>query len=317
MGTIIIYAIVAMSVAGLVLSLILYIVAQKFKVIEDPRIDQVAEVLPGANCGGCGFAGCKALAEAIVKAGNLEGKNCPVGGASVMTQVGEIMGLSTAESEPMIAVIRCNGGSCNTKRKVEYDGVMDCVSANQNFSSEGGCSFGCLGLGTCVSVCKFDAIHINPDTQLPEVVEDKCVACGACVKACPRIVIELRNKNKNSRRVFVSCINKEKGATAKKNCDVACIGCGKCEKECKFDAITIENNLSYIDFNKCKLCRKCVAVCPTGAIHAVNFPPAKPKVEQPTQATEQSKLEKEILENKHMDAVDVTNTTENQIIKSE
>ena len=275
MGTIIIYAIAAMAVAGLVLSLVLYIVAQKFKVVEDPRIDQVAEVLPGANCGGCGFAGCRGLAEAIVKAGDMENKSCPVGGAAVMAKVGEIMGLAASESEPMLAVVRCNGGKCNTKQKVIYDGVADCVSANQNFSSEGGCAFGCLGLGTCASVCKFDALKVNPQTGLPEVDEDKCVACGACVKACPRKVIELRKKGKSNRRVFVSCINKEKGAAAKKNCDVACIGCGKCEKECPFGAITIENNLSYIDFNKCKMCRKCVAVCPTGAIHAVNFPPAK------------------------------------------
>ena len=277
MGTVIIYAIAAMAIAGLILSLVLYLVAQKFKVVEDPRIDEVAEVLPGANCGGCGFAGCRGLAEAIVKAGDMENKTCPVGGAAVMAKVGDIMGLAAAESAPMVAVVRCNGGKCNTKAKVVYDGVADCASANQNFSSEGGCQFGCLGLGTCASVCKFDALYVNEQTGLPEVNEEKCVGCGACAKACPRKVIELRKKGKNSRRVYVCCINKDKGAAAKKNCEAACIGCGKCEKECPFGAITIENNLSYIDFNKCKMCRKCVAVCPTGAIHAVNFPPAKPK----------------------------------------
>ncbi|MGP1514644.1 MAG: RnfABCDGE type electron transport complex subunit B [Bacteroidales bacterium] len=296
MGTIIIYAVMTMAIAGLVLSLVLYVVAQKFKIVEDPRIDNVVGVLPGANCGGCGFAGCKALAEAIVKSGNLDGKYCPVGGSAVMTKVGDIMGLKAEESEPMIAVVRCNGGKCNTRKKVEYDGVMDCISASMNFATEGGCSFGCLGLGTCVSVCKFEALHINPITQLPEVSEENCVACGACVKACPRKIIELRTKNKNSRRVFVCCINKDKGGEAKKNCDVACIGCGKCEKECKFGAITIENNLSYIDFNKCKLCRKCVPVCPTGAIHTVNFPTAKPRAESSairTILSEKVQMEKE------------------------
>lgn len=283
MGTIIIYGVIALTVAGIILSLVLYLVAQKFKVVEDPRIDLVAEKLPGANCGGCGFAGCRALAEAIVKAENLDGKACPVGGAPVMAQVAEVMGLQAEESDPMIAVVRCNGGKCNTHKKVEYNGATDCFVANQNFAGEGGCSFGCLGLGNCTKACKFDAIHMNKETGLPEVDEEKCVACGACVKACPRGVIELRKKGLKNRRVFVSCINKEKGAAAKKNCDVACIGCGKCEKVCPFGAITIENNLSYIDFNKCKMCRKCVAECPTGAIHAVNFPPAKPKVEIPTE----------------------------------
>ncbi len=286
MTQIIIYAIIAMTVAGVVLSLVLYLVAQKFKVVEDPRIDEISEILPGANCGGCGFAGCRALAEAIVKSGNLDGKRCPVGGDAVMQKVGAVMGIEAALSEPVVAVVRCNGGKCNTQQKVVYDGVRDCASANQNFASEGGCPFGCLGLGTCESVCNFDAIHINEQTGLPEVNQDKCVGCGACVKACPRKVIELRKKGLKDRRVFVCCINKEKGAVAKKNCDVACIGCGKCEKECPFGAITIENNLSYIDFNKCKLCRKCVAVCPTGAIHAVNFPEKKPVENTPSENTD-------------------------------
>ncbi|MCF0210740.1 MAG: RnfABCDGE type electron transport complex subunit B [Bacteroidales bacterium] len=292
MGTIVIYAIVAMTIAGIILALVLYLVAQKFKVIEDPRIDQVAEKLPGANCGGCGFAGCRGLAEAIVKAGDLEGKACPVGGAPVMAQVAEVMGLKAEASDPLIAVVRCNGGKCNTHTKAKYDGAKDCIAANQNLSSEGGCGFGCLGLGNCTKACKFDAIIINEETGLPEVDEEKCVGCGACAKACPRGVIELRKKGLKDRRVFVSCINKEKGAAAKKNCDVACIGCGKCEKECPFGAITVTNNVSYIDFNKCKMCRKCVAVCPTGAIHAVNFPPAKPKAEVENNAeTTETKIE--------------------------
>ncbi len=271
----IIYAILALSIIGAVAALILYFVAQKFKVYEDPRIDSVCEKLPGANCGGCGFAGCRALAEAIVKDESLENKFCPVGGANTMNEIAEVMNLSVEESEPKIAVVRCNGGKCNTHAKADFEGFDNCLFAHMTFSSEGGCANGCLGLGNCVKACNFDAIAINKETGLPEVVEDKCVACGACVKACPRSVIELRNKGKNSRRVFVSCINQEKGAAAKKNCEAACIGCGKCAKACPFEAITINNNVAYIDFNKCKLCRKCVAECPTGAIHAVNFPVKK------------------------------------------
>jgi ferredoxin len=151
-------------------------------------------------------------------------------------------------------------------------------------AGETACGFGCLGCGDCVAACQFDAIHINDETGLPEVDEEKCVACGACVKACPRKIIELRKKGPKGRRVFVSCVNKDKGPVAMKACKAACIGCGKCEKECNFGAITVEHNVCYIDHEKCRLCRKCVAVCPTGAIHAVNFPAPKPKEEKEEQA---------------------------------
>jgi ferredoxin len=145
-------------------------------------------------------------------------------------------------------------------------------------AGETGCGFGCLGCGDCVAACPFEAIRLNPEIGIPEVDEEKCTSCGACVKACPRHIIELRKKGPKGRRVFVSCVNKDKGATAMKACKAACIGCGKCAKECKFEAITIEGNVSYIDFNKCRLCRKCVEACPTNAIHAVNFPRKEEKV---------------------------------------
>jgi ferredoxin len=193
-----------------------------------------------------------------------------------MKQVAAILGLEVAEQDPMIAVVRCNGSKANSPAKVQYDGPASCAFAHNLYSGEGGCQFGCLGLGDCVVSCDFDAIHMNPDTGLPEV-NDKCVACGACVKACPRGIIELRKKGKKDRRIFVSCINKEKGGPAKKNCSVACIGCSKCFQVCPFEAITMANNLAYIDFEKCKLCRKCVEVCPTNAIHELNFPLRKPK----------------------------------------
>ena len=144
------------------------------------------------------------------------------------------------------------------------------------YGGETGCTFGCLGYGDCEKACNFGAIKVNPETGLPEVDEDKCTACGACVKACPKNIIELRKKGPKSRRVFVSCVNKDKGAVARKACINACIGCGKCAKECPFEAITVENNVAYIDYTKCRMCRKCVAVCPTGAIHELNFPPRKP-----------------------------------------
>ncbi len=271
MNEVLIFAVVSLGAIGLVSAVILYFVAQKFKVYEDPRIDDVEEALPSANCGGCGYAGCRAFAENIVKAGEMEGFNCPVGGADVMNTVAGILGLVAEVAEPQIAVIRCNGSFANSPKKVEYDGISTCAAAHVLYAGDGGCSFGCLGEGDCVASCEFDAIHMSPETGLP-VVDVTCVACGACVEACPRDIIELRNVGKKERRIFVSCVNEEKGAPAKKNCSVACIGCSKCYNVCPFDAIEMKNNRAYIDYEKCKLCRKCVAVCPTGAIHEINFP---------------------------------------------
>jgi Na+-translocating ferredoxin:NAD+ oxidoreductase RNF subunit RnfB len=280
---IILIAVLALGGIGLVSAVILYFVASKFKVYEDPKIDEVEEILPSANCGGCGFPGCRAFAEATVKKAkdekNLEGLFCPVGGNEVMQKVGETLELEIEAKDPMIAVVRCNGSHANSPEKVKYEGVTSCSFAHALYAGEGGCQFGCLGLGDCVDACEFDAIHMSDERGLPEV-NDKCTACGACVEACPRDIIELRKRGPKEKRIFVSCVNKEKGAVAIKNCSVACIGCGKCEKVCEFDAITITDFLSYINFDKCKLCRKCVEVCPTNSIWEVNFKPRKPKAEK-------------------------------------
>ena len=277
----ILVAVISLGAVGLIAAVILYVVSKKFAVYEDPRIAQVAEVLPQANCGGCGYPGCSGFAEACVKAGSLEGKLCPVGGQEAMGKIAAILGLEAEASEPKVAVVRCNGSCENRPRIVKYDGARSCKVAHATSAGETACSFGCLGCGDCVSACQFDAIHMNPETGLPEVDENKCTACGACVKACPRVIIEIRPKGKNNRRVYVSCVNKDKGAIAMKACKVSCIGCGKCVKECSFEAITVTNNLAYIDPNKCRLCRKCETVCPKNAIVSVNFPPRKPKVEAP------------------------------------
>jgi Na+-translocating ferredoxin:NAD+ oxidoreductase subunit B len=275
--TIILYAVITLSVIGILSAVILYFIAQKFKVIEDPRIDLVAEKLAGANCGGCGFAGCRNLAEFIVKNETIDNIICPPGGNDAMKAIGPIIGKVAEEKDPMIAVVRCNGSKENSPAKNNYDGLSSCYFAHNLFSGEGGCPYGCLGCGDCVTSCLFDAMYMDEKTGLPVIIQDKCVACGACVKACPRHIIELRLKGKKDRRIFVSCINKEKGGPAKKNCAVACISCTLCQKECKFDAITIENNLAYINFEKCTLCRKCVGVCPTNAIWEVNLPERKKK----------------------------------------
>ncbi len=280
MTTTIIFTIVSLTILGSILALILFFVAQKFKVEEDPRIDDVETLLPGANCGGCGFAGCRAFAEACVKAENLDSLYCPVGGNDTMKSVASYLGMAVAEKAPQIAVVRCNG-NCDSRPKTNhYDGFASCAVMSSLYSGDTACSYGCLGQGDCVVVCNFDAIFMDPRTGLPEVDQERCTACGACVKACPKSIIEIRNKGVKNRRIFVSCVNKDKGGVARKACSVACTGCTKCQKVCPFDAITITNNLAYIDYNKCKLCRKCVTECPTRAIWEVNFPVRVPRREE-------------------------------------
>jgi len=280
MSTTILFTIISLSAIGAIAAIILYFVAQKFKVYEDPRIDQVEEILPAANCGGCGYPGCRGFAEAMVKADDLSPFYCPVGGNETMTQAAEILGKAVEAKDPLVAVIRCSGSPAHRERVNTYDGASSCTISSSLYSGETGCQFGCLGLGDCVDVCDFDAIYMDEETGLPVVIDDNCTACGACVKACPNIIIELRKKNKKDRKIFVSCVNEDKGGVAKKACSVACIGCGKCVKACAYDAIVVENFLAYIDPNKCKLCRKCVAECPTNAILEINFPPKKVKTEQ-------------------------------------
>lgn len=279
----VVIAVVVLGAIGLIAAIVLYVCSKRFAVKEDPRLGQVQELLPGANCGGCGFAGCGGLAAALVKgadAGSIEGLLCPVGGAEVMGKVADLLGMAMGEIEPKVAVVRC-GGTCQMRPKIaEYNGMRTCAAMHACSAGETGCGYGCLGCGDCVKVCEFGAISINPETGLAEVDEEKCGACGQCVKACPRHIIELRKKGLKGRRVFVECVNKDKGPATMKACKAGCIGCGKCAKECNFEAITVEGNVAYIDPEKCRLCRKCEKACPTGAIKAVNFPVKAAKPEE-------------------------------------
>ncbi len=283
MSPTILITIISLSLLALISAVILYFVAQKFKVHEDPRIDEIQAVLPAANCGGCGFAGCRNFAEALVNADTFEGLNCPVGGAEVMGMVAKILGKEAPVVDPLVAVLLCNGTPEYRPRTSKYDGASDCRISHNLYIGETDCSYGCLGNGDCVRACSFDAMYMDTATELPVIIDDKCVACGACMKACPRNLIELRKKAKKDRKIYVACSNCDKGGPARKACKLACIACNKCFKVCEFGAITIENNLAYIDAKKCTFCRKCVTECPTNSIIELNFPPRKPKVEVQTE----------------------------------
>lgn len=263
---------------GIVSAVILFLTSKRFYVKEDPKIAEIEELLPGANCGGCGYNGCHDFAVTCSKAKSLDGLRCPSCNEDVMGKIAKIVGLAKSESSmPKVAVLHCNGTCENRPRKSYYDGVQSCRIQNSLFLGARGCAYGCLGCGDCVTACKFGAMRVDSQLGIVVIDEEKCVGCGACVKMCPRNLIELRNKGPRGMRVHVACANKDKGALAMKECGVSCIGCSKCVKECAHGAIVVEDNLARIDYEKCRLCKKCVEVCPRTSILAVNFPEKKTK----------------------------------------
>ena len=254
-------AVIALGGMGIISAVILYFVAKKFEVQEDLRVVEILSLLPAVNCGGCGYPGCSGFASACVNATSLDGLLCPVGGTATMNGIAAVLGKSAVECEPTIAVVLCNGSRDKRTQTNIYEGATNCSIASALYGGETACSYGCLGFGDCVTACSFGGIRINSETRLPEFNEEQCTSCGACIKACPKQLIQLRKKGP-----YVSCMNKDKGALARKACKAACIACSKCQKVCESEAITIVDNLAFIDDGKCTLCGKCVAECPTSAI---------------------------------------------------
>lgn len=238
----------------------LFVASKKFYVYEDPRIEEVTEMLPGANCGGCGFAGCAAYAENAVNEMSLD-VPCPVASVEEMATIADFLGLEAAAGQKMVASLMCNGTHDHSKLQMEYSGIEDCWAAMLVTDTTKACSFSCLGLDSCVRACAFDAMHIEKGIVV--IDDEKCTGCGMCIPACPKDILHMRPYNK---KVTVTCFNTDRGADARKACSVACIGCMKCEKVCEDDAIHVNNFLAKIDYDKCTNCEKCVEVCPTDAI---------------------------------------------------
>ena len=257
----ILFPVLSVGGMGVVFGACLGVASEVFKVEEDPRIGQVLECLPGANCGGCGFPGCGGCASAIV-AGTAPVNACPVGGAAVAEKVGAIMGVAASSAEPVAAFVKCGGTCDKAKNKYDYFGIDDCNMAVQ-LAGQGAksCSYGCLGSGSCVKACQFDAIHIVDGVAV--VDKEKCVACGACAAVCPRHLIDLVPYKAEH---LVQCNSHDKGADVKKKCDAGCIGCTLCTKQCEADAIHMDNNVAVIDYEKCTNCGKCAEKCPAKVI---------------------------------------------------
>ena len=207
MSSIIVVSIISLSSLAGASAVILYFVGQKFQVEENPMIDAVLAELPSANCGGCGFPGCKNFAETLVAAETLDDLNCPVAGNEVMKTIAVMLGKTPVETDPAIASLLCNGSPEFRARTTYYDGVANCYMEHSLYIGETDCAYGCLGNGDCVKACQFDAIAIDNVTKLPVISDDKCVACNSCVKACPRNLIELRKKTKKNRKIYVACSN--------------------------------------------------------------------------------------------------------------
>ena len=254
---------------ALVLGILLAVLSHFFSVPEDPTFTKIRECLPSVNCGACGYAGCDDYATALANGTEKRAGLCIPGTKAVAEQIGNILGMDAVDEtfQDVVAYVACNGHCDAARHKAVYEGVPTCVAASRLYGGQGACNYGCLGYGDCAAACPATAICMIDG--IAHVDTSRCIGCGLCTRTCPKGIIHMLPQNT---AVAVMCSNKDKGADARKACDNACIGCKKCEKTCPHGAITVEDNLAHIDYDKCIGCGACVEVCPTGCLKKVFFP---------------------------------------------
>lgn len=263
----ILYPALAIGLIGLFFGAVLAIASIIFKVEKDERIDKITEILPGANCGGCGFAGCSAFAEAIVTNGARITK-CNLMTPEKAEAIAAIMGVEAGKIIKKTAIVGCKGTCDKCSNKCEIYGIDDCYTASQLGSGPKNCEFGCMGLGSCVKVCSENAISIIDG--IADIDKEKCIGCGKCASVCPKNIIQIIP---DKRTAIAKCASKDKGAIVKNYCSAGCIGCKICEKKCPKEAINVVDNLAKIDYEKCVGCGICASACPKGIIEMINIPP--------------------------------------------
>ena len=251
--------IIVISIA-LISGLILSISSIIFATPKDEKVEELTEILPGINCGACGYSGCAAYAKALVKKETKNGL-CPPGGEELVLEIAEFLGEKASVMEKKIAVIKCQGHAGNTWTKMDYQGYSTCQAANLIYGGDGACQYSCLGKGDCQVACPENAIAIESDLAI--IIDDLCTGCGICTKTCPKDIIEILPKKFNQ---HVRCKNTDKGAQTRKACKTGCIGCMRCKKVCEVDAITIKNFVAVMDYDKCTNCGECIDVCPVNTI---------------------------------------------------
>jgi len=257
----IVIAVLSVSVLALIFGVVLGYSAKKFAVKNDPKVEQILGILPGANCGGCGFAGCAVFASRVA-ADEASYSGCPPSGSDGAARIASFLGIETEASKKKSAYVKCGGTEDNIKRNYIYDGPKSCVAASQ--LAAGGnksCAYSCIGLASCRNVCPFGAIRMVDSVAV--INKEKCTACGKCVPVCPKNLIEIIP---DSSKVRVLCNSRDTGRVVRENCRAGCLGCSLCKRNCPQGAITLENNVARIDPYKCVMCMKCVEKCPTKAI---------------------------------------------------